>query len=457
MEKLRQVILKLNVASEMRQTAELGRKALALAARFTRSTPDKAQEKLAGLAATMQMHQDEVSTWVPASDLSEGKGGAFDACDLRHWLALAERVGVPYVPAREIVALSEEEAAFLSGEVPVPEGKTREDVRLRLINMAVMKEAMAEIDGIPPTPPLDPDALQERLSAAMDGVPEGWMVRSARCGGSELKALAGFGAGGPVVPETKFGPDLEIGPGWVRLGNRRKVHVGDMRTIEMYAQGPGGPLVFLARPWVEAARYAVGEDPHRHGSQFAGKGIWPAEWRAFVEGNVVVGVASYYGWCGSVTQENAKVALEVRDLAQRIVDEAIRQKAYPRFMDVEFMRANEHPQVKANKGIQTALALFGRDKVGCTLDFIETAQGPTLLEGGPPNTPFGGGHPCAFAGSGGPPRHGNKTNVHGVAFRIMPGVILADPSTWEEFEFDRDDCILDWDRVEALALGPPAP
>lgn len=454
-ERLRQVILKLNVASERRQSVELGRKALAMAAKLTRSTPAKAEEKLAGLAATIQLHQDEVSTWVPSSTLAAGEGGAFDTCDLRHWLALAERAGVPYVPAREIVTLSDEETAFLSGEVPIPEGKTREDVRMRLIKMAVMKETLSDIDGVPPTPPLDHEALQERLFTAMDGVPEGWMVRSARCGGSELKALAGFGAGGPQVPETRFGPDLEVGPGWVRLGNRRKVHVGDMRTIEAHAQGPGGPLVFLARPWVEAARYAVGEDPHRHGSQFAGKGIWPAEWRAFVEGDVVVGVASYYGWCGSVTQENARIALEVRDLAQRIVDEAVRQRAYPRYMDVEFMRSNEHPQVKANEGIQSALALFARDKVGCTLDFIETAQGPTLLEGGPPNTPFGGGHPCAFAGSGGPPRHGNKTIVHGVAFRLMPDVLLVDPSTWEET--DREGCILTWDRVEALAMEGPSP
>src|SRR3546814_15197909 len=94
-----------------------------------------------------------------------------------------------------------------------------------------------------------------------------------------------------------------------------------------------GFLCFLARPWQECSRYIVGEDPHRHGSPFAGKGVWPAEWRAIVEAGVVVGVASYYGWCDEATPETARTALEVRALAQRIVDEAMAQPAWPRYAD----------------------------------------------------------------------------------------------------------------------------
>src|SRR3546814_10385739 len=87
----------------------------------------------------------------------------------------------------------------------------------------------------------------------------------------------------------------------LRVGNRRRVHVSDARTVQAAAQGPGF-LCFLARPWQECSRYIVGEDPHRHGSPFAGKGVWPAEWRAIVEAGVVVGVASYYGWCDEATR-----------------------------------------------------------------------------------------------------------------------------------------------------------
>lgn len=454
--KLRQLILKLNAMSEQRQSVQLGRKAVAMAGVLARA-PEKAGERLEGIALVARQHEEETSTWVAADALLAGQGGPFDACDLRHWLALAERAGVPYVPAREIIAIPEEEASFLSGPAILPEGRQVDRIRERL---SKIPEVMAAKDDPEPEGSFDREDqaavadLMERLSSAMDDVPEGWMVRSARCGGSELKSLAGFGAGGPTVPETRFGPDLEVGPGWVRHGNRRQVNASDSRTVEMYAQGPSGPLVFLARPWVEAARYAVGEDPHRHGTQFAGKGIWPAEWRAFVEDNVVVGVASYYGWCGSVTPENARIAIEVRELAQRVVDAAIEQAAHPRFMDIEFLRLNQHPTMLANEKVQQALSLFARDKVACTLDFIETPGGILLLEGGPPNTPFGGGHPCAFAGCGGQPRAGNKTDVHGVAFRIMDGVILADPRTWNETS--REDCVLTWDQVHALAETPQA-
>src|SRR3546814_5033670 len=120
----------------------------------------------------------------------------------------------------------------------------------------------------------------------------------------------------------------------LRVGNRRRVHVSDARTVQAAAQGPGF-LCFLARPWQECSRYIVGEDPHRHGSPFAGKGVWPAEWRAIVEAGVVVGVASYYGWCDEATPETARTALEVRALAQRIVDEDRATQARPPYADIK--------------------------------------------------------------------------------------------------------------------------
>ena len=86
-----------------------------------------------------------------------------------------------------------------------------------------------------------------------------------------------------------------------------------------------------------------------------------------------------------------------------------------------------------------ALVLFGfawfhratkdklaRDWMHRTLDFIETDQGPVLLEAGPGITPLGGGHPCAFAGIMNP-RLGDIPNLSGVAFRTMPHVVLGEP------------------------------
>jgi len=445
LDNLRKALVALNAAAEKKSEETLVRKAAVIAAKFLRNRPGM-EANWKGFLKTAEQHERETSSWISAESLRNGDGGPFDACDLRHWLALSEMAGVPFVPAREILALDEAEMSLLSGSVEVKDTAVTRNIRKHNRDFAELVGGAAS----GPEADIDAERLVERLHSAMDDIPEGWMVRFVRCGSSELKTLAGAGAAGPEAPEVRFGPDLEIGPGWVRTGNRRRVHVSDRRTVEAAAQGLGGPAVFVARPWVEAARYAVGDDPHRHGTVFAGKGMWPAEWRAFVEGGEVVGVSSYYAWCGSPTPENAKIALEVRALAQKIADKAAELKAWPRYMDIEFVREADNPTIRNNVQIQEVLQILGRETVSCTLDFIETAEGLMLLEGGPPNTPFGGGHPCGFAGCGGLPKFGNKTQTHGVAFRLMPHVLLGDPSTWDDG--DRSDCILSWEEVADLSL-----
>ncbi len=423
---LQRMIIAISERSQVIETAKAMRRLIGLAWSLVKSKEGMV-EGISRLWSLKESHETETATWVSVETML-AEGGPFDGCDLRHWLALADRAGVPAVPARTILTLTQDEMELASGEVAIPDTRVTRRIRERAVAYAA--ELGNGTEAVPPEvkPPLDREAIEERLFAAMDAVPEGWMVRYARCGPSNLKALAGFGAAGPLVPEVKFGPRLEVGPGWIREGNRRRVKVDDNRTIEAAVAGAETEHAFLARPWIEAARYAVGEDPHRHGTQFAGKGIWPAEWRAFVENGVVVGVASYYGWCGSVTPQNARIALAVRALAQRIADTAVALKAYPRSAEIEMLRASGHPDVTDEPRVRDGLALFGRETVGCTLDFIEAKdRGLMLLEGGRAVTPFGGGHPCAFAGAGGPPTFGNKTRTQGVAFRLMPHVVLADP------------------------------
>jgi hypothetical protein len=450
LESFRRFMVALSARADAIGNSEDVRRLTAMAAKSLRR-PGGLRGGVEGIGEMAAVHATEVSTWVGAAVLADSLGGPFDACDLPCWLVLAEKAGVPFVPAREILRLSEQEFSALSGSIEQPQGKALDAVRAGLGELV---EA-----SVPAEATVDRRAAADKLYAAMDGVPEGWMVRSARCGSSELKALAGVGTVGPSAPEVRFGPDLEVGPGWVRIGNRRRVHVSDRRTVESQAHGPGGDAVFLARPWVEAARYMTGVDPHRHGTPFAGKGTWPAEWRAFVERGEVVGVSLYYGWCGESSSENALIALEVRALAQEIVDAAKAMGAWPRYMDVEFARLNTHPRFVESPLVRDGLAAFPRDDVGCTLDFLETKDGLVFLEAGPGNTPFGGGHPCAFAGCGGQPTFGRKTSTVGVAFKTLPGVSLADPRTWNDT--DRAACVLDWAEVEALATedspAPPAP
>src|SRR3546814_13635121 len=97
-----------------------------------------------------------------------------------------------------------------------------------------LKQAAAELEITASAEPaeIDREQLEEQLFNAMDEVPEGWMVRSNRCGSSALKALAGFGAIGHQVPEVRFGPYPELGPGGVRVGNGRRIRVFGSLTVQ---------------------------------------------------------------------------------------------------------------------------------------------------------------------------------------------------------------------------------
>lgn len=441
LKKLQQTILQLSVMGERRAQGQTLRRFVLGGTRML-GKPDAVQQ-LESLADYASKYSAMVASWVEPDSIARREGGDFDARDLRHWIELAKLAGVAHVPAREILHLTEEELSALSGEVEIPDNAAGRKFRQRIAMIAAMQDA-AEPTGHAPGPDLE--ELDERLHAAMDDVPEGWMVRSNLCGGSNLKSLAGFGGIGHQIPEVRFGPDLEIGPGWVRTGNRRRIHAADMRTIEAAVEGKGD-LWFLARPWIESSRYIVGPDPHRHGTPFAGKGVWPAEWRAIAVDGQIVGVASYYSWCDEANPKTARTALAVRDLAQRIADEAVRQGAFPKNTLVEAVRGGRW--VESTPSMKEALdGPWGPKSVSFTLDFIETDQGLMMLEGGPSVSPVGGGHPCAFAGVI-TARHGDIPNVSGVAFRVMDGVIVADPSTWNQG--DRTGRILDWDEVEDLA------
>ncbi|WP_212771731.1 glycoside hydrolase domain-containing protein [Acinetobacter sp. VT 511] len=67
------------------------------------------------------------------------------------------------------------------------------------------------------------------------------MVRHIRSGSSLLKSFAGLGHAGKAAPEARLSSSLEVGPGWVRVGNRRRVDVGDRRTVQAYARANLAP------------------------------------------------------------------------------------------------------------------------------------------------------------------------------------------------------------------------
>jgi len=426
-------------------------RSIALGAAKLAAKPGALAAAVTGMNAVQTANTAETSAWLTADQIRDGASGPFEACSLLSWLAIAEKAGVAAVPAKVLLFLTDAEAEAASGAIPnftgpIPD-RIRERVRQALVRDA---DAFTRIDAAPSADePVDLAELAERMQAVMDDLPADVMVRSDQTGAYTLKALAGTGLVDDTAPEVGFGPGLEVGPGWVRNGNRRRVDASDRRIGRAYVEGPQRGMTFVSRPWVKAARFVEGRDPHRAGTPFDQPGLWPAEWRAFVRNGIVEGVSSYYAWVEEPSALTAAKAIEVRTLAQAIVDAAIAQGLDPRFGPVEMARRQSRPLAEAldEQG-------FADGSFAATLDFIEGPDGMMLLEGGPGHTPAGGAHPCAFAGTRGRLRMGNAMETVGVAFRHMPHLLIADPSTWAEG--DRAGSIMTWAEVEALALGDAA-
>lgn len=429
---LRKMTLALNVRAQKQDKQDDLRRVAIMGAK---GGPDMSA-KLKGMKEYADWQKANVLSWKSPQAITAGEPGFFDTCDVGAWVALAERAGVPAIPAVEVLRLDEDEMSALYG-------KTGEigDVLARRLGRSLAtldadgKAALAAMLDVREIE--DMEALGERLYAAMDNVPEGWMVRHARAGASSLKALAGHGLSGVGSPETRFGSDLEVGPGWVRNGNRRRIDVSDRRVAHASIDGFDGDSVFVARPWAKAGRLLVQDDPLREDTPFAGKGMWPAEWRVFVENSVVIGVSSYYSWAGGTDPVDAAAALEAADMARRIVAAAAEIGAWPSWMNMEALRLNQGDQARA------VTSRFPREAVSCSLDFMETDAGMVLLEGGPPHTPMGGGHPCGFAGMARP---------QGVALRPLDGVSMMKPGPRPEP--GTGGCFLSWEEAEQLAASP---
>lgn len=444
--KIRDAIGKISFIAGEKETRETVRKAVLSAAKIFRGAPQQTRSQIEGVVAVAQQVDAETGSWIDPEVIAAGQGGAFDVCDMRHWLAIAQRASVPFVPAREILSLSESELSSIMPSIGMPPGFDK--TARRAFEKAFPEEDFTEYH--PEQASHDPSEIMERLFQAMESVPQDWMVRSNISGSSMLKSLAGTGLLDDGRQGATLAEGVEVGAGWVRVGNRTRIDATDKRFTDLFAEGHKDRLYFLARPWMQPGRWGEGEDPHRHGSIFAGKGRWPMEWRCFVEDGVVTGVASYYGWVGDVTPENVRAALEAKSLAERIVAEAASLGAVPRFMDMELLRtASDH--VLEMRDVQSTLGRFPRDGISCTLDFIETDQGMMLLEGGPAHTPIGGGHPCAFAGHETDPRGICRTE--GIALRLIDGVCLGNPHSWMGRR--NDGSILSLEEAEQLAQAAP--
>lgn len=450
---IRKQLVQLVMNGQDHETNEGVRRALVSAARLA-SKPNALRDAMNRMEEFERLNAAEIASWIDADAISRGESGRFNACDLRNWLAIAEKAGVAAIPAREIASFTMEEYGALSGSFELPSEHPRISRALSKIAAGLTRDySPEELDQTSDDEPqFDMEELNERLHSAMDDVPEGWMVRSAVCGGDLLKTMAGCGVTDTFIPEIRFGPDLEVGPGWVRTGNRRRIQIEDARTMKLNVPHDPLKIAFLARPWIVASRWIIGRDPHRANTPFDIPGAWPAEWRAFIKDGKVTGVSAYYPWAGQIDTVSARNALHVRELAQKVVDAALEQGLTPRSIDDV---ANRRIPRMAK-----ALELAGYNgEFDATIDFIETEDGPLMLEAGPGCGPFGSGHPCGFAGdfrtfmADLEDGHGEQEiryiPCEGVAFRNMDHILIAEPKTWKVG--DKSNAILGWEEAADIA------
>ncbi|SOC26099.1 hypothetical protein [Thalassospira xiamenensis] len=407
---------------------------ISLANKFRRITADVARRipelpnRLKQMADIEQFLSDRTGDFLRPGDTD----GEFDACNLLHWLSLAEEANVAFVEARPVLTLTEAEVSALSGKVKIAGSAVTRRLEKALSQLAAQDDPQERA----PREPIGDCA--EKTAQAMDDVPEGWMVRHVRAGPSTLKALAGTGLLDDTAPEVRFGPNVEVGPGWYRVGNRRRIDVADARLVSSVVTGPvSDEQIYVARPWITAARWFEGIDPHRGMDGPAGRGRWPAEWRVFVERGEVIGVANYYGWTDAMSPESAKMALEAKALAERIIDVAQHRSAVPVHPDFEVQTLNAERKTLLRER-------FPEGSFNCTLDFIESENGLLLLEGGPAFHPkMGGGHPCAFLG---------RNRPEGVCFQMGPNIHPLVPCTWTE-ENAASSVILTFEEAARVGLS----
>ena len=453
--KLRDYIGALSRSAAEQSQNKSKRRLIIGAAQVARKSSKKLLKDMAGMSRVIDQENAELSGWADPDEIGTPQGRRnFDACDLRVWLKLADMAGVSSVPAKVVAELSEPELEVLLGQFQIP-AHIRDNITKPLVEglQDASEDALSEMSGFieeffpETTPAVNAAEVFARVESALDEIPASWMVRTQYCGSNNLKALVGTGLMEKADDTAMVAPQVEIGGGWVRKGNRRIIDFSDPRFLELGIGGHKPGTTYLARPWIKPARCHEGEDLHRANSPFAGPGRWPSEWRVFVKNGQVTGVANYYGWTGQgATPENAWHAIEAAAMAQQIADKGTELGLSGRYMPhvAIWNSTYDHPQVKAFK------TEWPEGGLHCTLDFYEGEDGMVLLEGGPGHMPNGGAHPCAFAGYQVDPDSPSRvSSCNGVAFKCMPHVHLAEVQTW--VDGDPQGCIQSWADAVHLA------
>lgn len=298
----------------------------------------------------------------------------FNVLSLPAWLALADRAGVPLIPARPLAEMGADD--FMQLGEQTPEAKAAEAVY---------------------------EAFEMQI---LSGLQDGEMIRMEQVAPAEIKHL------------MSTGDDLGDGTFHSDHFGRNILMLHEDRYCSTLSDLATGRVRAFARPVMTPAKVA--------GSYDGAAGAWPAEFRVFVEDGRVVGVSNYYVQVALDPDTWTDAMRESVHLAQQMIDTMAELRIgvgnFGLAPDAYTQARRRHgAAVRKDAAPAWADAAWGRQDF--TLDFMALETGDVVfLEGGPAG--LLAAHPCCFAQDG---REMAADYLHGAVFSatgpIMP---LAD-------------------------------
>lgn len=248
--------------------------------------------------------------------------GRFNFLSLPAWLAVVERAGVPFIPAREIASLDADLFSQVFDGVQSPE-------------------------------------FTRFMEDLIDGIGKNEILRMEQCAPDTVKSEMGYG--------RDLGDGLEVD----RDSGEKSVDLWSPRFFDTFMDLGHAHVRGYARPKAATVRVP--------GEWDGIKGEWPVEFRVFVQEGVVTGVSAYYPQAPLEADRWLGLAREAGRLAEQIVA----SMADLNLGVGNGILCGDRPADRAREAALPGTELWGPQDF--TMDFLLDAEKGHLvfLEGGP--------------------------------------------------------------------------
>lgn len=199
-------------------------------------SPKKFADRLVRMADILSEEEEMVSAWREPEEIH--LGGDFDVCDLRVWLEIAKHAGVPFIEAKPLISLSDNQLESILPRIRLPDAVQRklgialEGARAGLSDGRELP-SIGDQDGDTvwhkPIPAEAAASFRSAMEEVLFEIPSSWMVRTHLAGSSLLKSLVGTGLMEKGDDVARVAEGLSLGAGWFQSGNHRLIDFADAR------------------------------------------------------------------------------------------------------------------------------------------------------------------------------------------------------------------------------------